>query len=274
MAIDKLVDSGKLDACCEAEAAAIIAKGGGTAPLAYDFANNKGFADAIAAIPSGGGIESGVEVVELDSAGKPVILKLYGDIIPNSSLKYAFYDSGVRPLLSFNEPIRKIGKSAIQRTYVNFDDAFFNEVTEIGEFALTCFQNKDTELTIPKWDGRYEMSSGESVFRCNDYAWTTFNLPRVQYIGNFWWYQVNKNLTVQLGSVGYPVLQCSQRPFGSTTGTSTVTVYTRGDLLDTISTAIKSQAGANYTFIFKASEATTYGNTSYAAGETMLTISP
>lgn len=54
MAVDKLVDSGKLDACCAAEAAAIIAKGGGTAPLAYDFVNNKGFADAIAAIPSGG----------------------------------------------------------------------------------------------------------------------------------------------------------------------------------------------------------------------------
>lgn len=54
MAVDKLVDSDKLNACCEAEAAAIIAKGGGTAPLTYDFANNKGFADAIAAIPSGG----------------------------------------------------------------------------------------------------------------------------------------------------------------------------------------------------------------------------
>lgn len=54
MAVDMLVDSGKLDACCAAEAAAIIAKGGGTAPLAYDFANNKGFADAIEAIPSGG----------------------------------------------------------------------------------------------------------------------------------------------------------------------------------------------------------------------------
>lgn len=54
MAVDKLVDSGKLDACCAAEAAAIIAKGGGTAPLAYDFTNNKGFADAIEAIPSGG----------------------------------------------------------------------------------------------------------------------------------------------------------------------------------------------------------------------------
>ena len=55
MAVDKLVDSAKLDACCTAEANAIRAKSGGSAQIAYDFANSKGFSDAIAAIPSGGG---------------------------------------------------------------------------------------------------------------------------------------------------------------------------------------------------------------------------
>ena len=55
MAVDKLVDSGKLDAALAYEANKIIAKGGGTAPLAFDLANEKGFGDAIDAIPSGGG---------------------------------------------------------------------------------------------------------------------------------------------------------------------------------------------------------------------------
>lgn len=55
MALDKLVDSIKLDACLDAEADAIRAKTGGSADIPFDFANNKGFADAIAAIPSGGG---------------------------------------------------------------------------------------------------------------------------------------------------------------------------------------------------------------------------
>ena len=54
MAVDKLIDSTKLDACCTAEANAIRAKTGGSSQLAYDWANDKGFADAIAAIPSGG----------------------------------------------------------------------------------------------------------------------------------------------------------------------------------------------------------------------------
>lgn len=53
----ELVDASKLDACCTAEANAIRAKTGSSAQIAYDWANSKGFADAIAAIPSGGGGE-------------------------------------------------------------------------------------------------------------------------------------------------------------------------------------------------------------------------
>lgn len=48
-----LIDQTKDSACKSAEADAIRAKTGGSAQLAYDWANNKGFADAIAAIPTG-----------------------------------------------------------------------------------------------------------------------------------------------------------------------------------------------------------------------------
>ena len=51
----ELVDASKLDTCCTAEANAIRAKTGSSAQIAYDWANSKGFADAIAAIPTGGG---------------------------------------------------------------------------------------------------------------------------------------------------------------------------------------------------------------------------
>lgn len=49
---DVFIDGAKLDACNTAEADAIRAKTGGADPIPYDYANNKGFADAIAAIPS------------------------------------------------------------------------------------------------------------------------------------------------------------------------------------------------------------------------------
>ena len=49
----ELVDAYKLAACCTAEANAIRAKTGSSAQISYDWANSKGFADAIATIPSG-----------------------------------------------------------------------------------------------------------------------------------------------------------------------------------------------------------------------------
>lgn len=53
MAIDKAVDSATLDTGMTATANAIRAKSGGSASIAWDAA--KGFADAVAAIPTGGG---------------------------------------------------------------------------------------------------------------------------------------------------------------------------------------------------------------------------
>lgn len=53
MAVDKLIDSTKENACRLAEANAIRAKVGTSAPITYDFANDLGFAMAIASIPAG-----------------------------------------------------------------------------------------------------------------------------------------------------------------------------------------------------------------------------
>lgn len=50
-----LIDQTKDAACKTAEADAIRAKTGGSTQIAYDFSNNKGFADAIDAIQTGGG---------------------------------------------------------------------------------------------------------------------------------------------------------------------------------------------------------------------------
>lgn len=59
-----LIDQTKDAACKTAEADAIRAKTGGSSQLVYDWVNNKGFADAIAAIPSGGGESMNVQHFE------------------------------------------------------------------------------------------------------------------------------------------------------------------------------------------------------------------
>lgn len=95
MAIDKAVDSTLLDAACAYEAAKIRAKTGGSAQIAYDLANGKGFGDAIDAIPTGGGealtylikdgkISDGVVIngvggtVITEESSTPNYVKLYG----------------------------------------------------------------------------------------------------------------------------------------------------------------------------------------------------
>ena len=231
---------------------------------------------ALKGMGGGGGIESGVEGLSLDAKGKLKELKLYGDTVPNYGFMYNFYNSGVYPLLIKNDKIKRIGDYAFSDASITFDNDFFENVTQIGEFGLACYQNKDTEITIPLWDGRDENGSKAdgSIFRKSTNSWLVYNLPKVQYVGDYWWYQNSKNITVQIGSIGYPLIKCAERPFGATSGTGNVTVYTKGELLDTISTAIKNQAGTNYTFVFKASENTTYNGTAYSSGDTMLTISP
>lgn len=57
----KIINATKEEACRTAEAEAIRAKTGETESLSYDFANGKGFADAIAAI-SGGGSDDTIEI--------------------------------------------------------------------------------------------------------------------------------------------------------------------------------------------------------------------
>lgn len=57
MALDKLVDSSKLDAALNYEANRILAKTGGSEPITFDFENAKGFGDIIDTI-SGEGVLS------------------------------------------------------------------------------------------------------------------------------------------------------------------------------------------------------------------------
>lgn len=78
MAVDKAIDSAKLNATLAYEANRIRAKTGDSDDLAFDFANEKGFGDAIDAIPTGGGITPEVptgytQLKYLESSGTQII---------------------------------------------------------------------------------------------------------------------------------------------------------------------------------------------------------
>ncbi len=105
----------------------------------------------------------------------------------------------------------------------------------------------------------------------------TVNLPKLQTISGAatqWFKGSTKLKTVTLGSVGYGISSVynigTSTMFQSCTQSDlTITAYTTGDMVDNLLACMRRGATAA-TIIIKASETTTYGGTSYAAGATIV----
>lgn len=77
--------------------------------------------------------------------------------------------------------------------------------------------------------------------------------------------------SVEVGSIGYGVLGWGTANFsGCTQADLTITMFTKGEKVDSLLTAIRDGA-TSATIIIKASEDTEYNSTAFAAGETILT---
>ena len=150
MAVDKLVDSAKLDACLDAEADAIRAKTGGSADIPFDFANNKGFADAIAAIPTGG---SGDKTLTM--LGEYVVEE------PVHTISISLTDS-MRSSIPLYVEFDNLAKDAADYTYIGF-----GRFASMRDFA-TYFPNRTTDDGVAAVINTYkrtELPSGKSVGR-------------------------------------------------------------------------------------------------------------
>lgn len=96
------------------------------------------------------------------------------------------------------------------------------------------------------------------------------NLPKCNILGRQTFVGGLVYETINIGSIGYPCTSIDSTAFKSHPYSDTITVYTNGTYADTLLANIRNGA-TNATIIIKASEDTTYGGTSYAAGETMIT---
>lgn len=220
----------------------------------------------------GGGISDGYEITALDADGFPTAVDHYGTEVHRQQYWNRTDSDG------FWKKLESI--------------TFKNAVTSIGTYAFTnC-----SKLAVP--DLSHVTSIGTGAFQgCS--AFTAVSVPELT-VFNSYVFNACANLktvylpkctscssqrgfggcpaleTVQLGSVGYTVTTVHDQLFYQLTqSTLTITVYTDGSNIDRILAKIKSNTGAvNATVIFKASEATTYNGTSYAAGDTILTSTP
>lgn len=241
--------------------------------------------DAVHTLADGygqGGGYTGIEV-KADSNGYITDYIFHGlDEIPPLALNYVGYSrnasTGPVPLISFADKPTKIGKGAFYSCRGRINWADLSELEEVGEdytFALGYFNWNDASsdvVNLPKFVGYTATHTATNVFRGNNtYAPKTYNLPLCTIIPQYAWYQCAvAGINITIGSVGHGVTESKLQPFGgSTNATGTVTIYTTGDKLDAVKSAVINGAGSGLTFVWKASEATTYNGTSYAAGDTI-----
>jgi len=245
--------------------------------------------DAVASLADGygqggGGISQGLEVTEIDSSGRITKATWHGDA-PDYAMIYFLRGMSTTATVKL-ENCERIGEGSCAFSRAVLDGASVGTVKYCGESAFAAEFNSTNNangitLNLAEFTGfdtSAEISRPASLFRAaNAYGYTGFLLPKAQTIGSYWWYQsATQNISVQIGSIGFPVnhISSGQQPFGGATGSGTVTVYTTGPMLDSVSAFFQNQAGANYTFVYKAAEATTYNGTSHNAGDTILTSTP
>ena len=259
------------DTTLDAIADAINAKTGGSSAMTpAEMVTN------IAAIPSGGAtITDGIVVKARNSSGRIVEVDFYGNAVHTSEFRVG--QSARESWLPF----------AYLQT-VNYK----NEVTSIGEAAflgcpLTKIEIPPTVASIGqlafKGVGLSAISDPvympQTNFRINDYIFRDSKITRFIdfYSHNYATGTPHafQNCTllqeVQFGSVGYPCLGIETLTFsGCTQSGLTITIFCASSSVDTFVANTRNGA-TNATIIIKASEATEYNGTSYAAGDTILT---
>lgn len=228
--------------------------------------------DSVTVNVAGGGVDitDGIVVTARDSNGYATAVDFYGTVVQIKQ----FYnrttgDGGWTSLstISFKNEVVEIKQYGFY-SCGNLTTVDLSLVTTVGSNAFQDCRALSL-VTVPELT-----SLGTNAFiTCTSLQ--TFVAPKLMNCN------VSRALrqclaltTVQLGSVGYGVTSISNFFFEQDTQTGlTITIYTTGSYVNTALTNTRNGA-TNATIIIKASEVTTYGGTSYAAGDTIVTSTP
>lgn len=240
-------------------------------------------------VSGGASISDGIIVKARDSLGYPTEVDYYNSngIIYRDTFGNVRVNSDSGWIGAKLETVNLQGNSfAVQREAFygcnHLTDADFEKMTElVGSASTNTSPNsffRDckalVEVNAPNLTG----AVGTYAFY-NDVALTTVFMPKISELcgyqtarGCFQW--CTALTTCTFGSVGYPVTTIHNNAFTNDTQSGlTITVYTTASYIDTAIANIRNGA-TNATIVIKASEALTYGGTSYAAGDTVVTSTP
>lgn len=271
MIINKIVNVTKLDEDLTDIADAIREKSGTSSTL--DFPED--FVTAINAIPIGGGvvIANGIVVKAMDANGYPTSLDIYGDLWPYTLSYQGSYYHDTSGFSKVNTVSLKSNQKVLPRgCFYAVPLETLNGIEAIESIDSFCLNGaRLTNINLPL----VTVINIEQPFSSNP-ALKTVNLPNVSGKLTNGTYPLFKDCTaletVVIGSVGHGLQDNnSKNAFqGCTQSGLMITVFATGSNTDALVTSIRIGA-TNATIIIKASEATTYNGTSYAAGDTILT---
>ena len=245
--------------------------------------------DAVASLADGygqGGGYTGLEYVyDADGNTIPNEVIWHGSgIIPNSCCNYLFYNVNKNVPISFpNNPIG-VGKAAFFYAKLKLDwDSIGKELLSCSDdcFRINYYEDCSAQIVrFPKLTG--ETVNGMSNNRAFSYtsgrAPGTYYFDTMQIIPKEFFMSISHtSFSITFGSVGHAVQSAGLYPFHSSkqSAVGTITVYTIGEYLDTVKASLEYEKGSGkLTFVYKASENTTYDGTSYATGDTILTSTP
>lgn len=263
MAVDKLVDSAQLDSDLKDVADAIRAKSGGESPLAFP----SGFISEIGNIPSGGAtITDGIVVNSRNSSEFITSIDKYGNC---GAFEFGIGSGGFRDFpYGYLETITlrnctTLGKGSMRNRFIQTIYGLEN-IVRCGE---SCFSDVGmSAISLPA-----ATYVGTTCFRNVYNTCKSILLPVLQSAGSFIFQSSTSLESVQIGSAGHPAPTNLNQPFyGCTQQGLTIIGYQTGANVDALVSNYRANA-TNATIIVKASEATTYNGTSYAAGDTILT---
>lgn len=239
--------------------------------------NDTTLSDAVASLADGygggeGGVSDGYEITALDANGFPTAVDHYGTEVHRQQYWNRTSSDGFWKNLesiTFKNAVTSIGTGA----FVSCSKLAVPDLSHVTSIGTSAFQGCSafTAVSVP------ELTVFDSYVFNSCANLKTVYLPKCTSCSSQRGFGGCPALeTVQLGSVGYTVTTAHDQLFYQLTqSTLTITVYTDGSHVDALLNRIKSNTGAvNSTVIFKASEATTYNDTSYSAGDTILTSTP
>lgn len=228
--------------------------------------------DAVRTLGSGYGggttITDGVIVTARNANGRTTAVEKYGNCGG-----YEFgVDSGGYTAFPYGFLNSVVLHNCTELGYAAFKNKFIQTITGL-ENITKCDDQAFMQSGMPSINLPSATSIGGACFRSLSTTCKSVILPVVQTMGNNVFQQSTGLESVQIGSDGHPAPLASSVFIGCTQSGLTITAYQTGANVDTLVSRYRSGA-TNATIIIKASEATTYNGTSYAAGDTMLTSTP